>query len=246
VARRLPIFLAFVVGAYMWAGGAGMAGGATAPTTTPTTPTTTSALPTAADTWLLKALGTEAQLGSVRIRGSVTHGKTSISLSLVVNGDGDGGGTFVESGSTIHLERVGPLLYFDAPKKFWASHGGTQEAARYGGHWIGVSALDARFTSFDQFLNAEDLVTAAFEGHPTPLTVSAPRTFEGHRVVIVGDTFFTNGQVTVARLDVSTGSKALVYELVDDTPTGDATIVFSHYGQPVSVTAPPKPINVAS
>jgi hypothetical protein len=126
-----------------------------------TTTTTTNA--SVADNWLIKAIGAENKLGSVKINGTVVQGKTTIKLSLLVNGDGEGGGTFIQQGSKIQLKRVGPLLYFDAPKSFWLHSSTATEAAKYGGKWIEVSALDSRFESFDQFLDAGDLVTAVRE-----------------------------------------------------------------------------------
>ena len=128
-----------------------------------------------ADTWLIKAMGAEQKLGSVRIDGKISQGKNVVLLDLLVNADGEGGGAFVQQGSLIRIERVGPLLYFNAPKKFWASHATAAQTKIYGGKWLEFSALDSRFTSFDQFLDAADLVAAAFEGHTTPLSVSRRR-----------------------------------------------------------------------
>ena len=122
----------------------------------------------------------------MRIDGKITQGKSVILLDLLVNGDGEGGGVFVQSGSHIKIKRVGSLLYFDVPKKFWASHATAAQTNQYGGKWLEFSALDSRL-SFDQFLNAADLVSSAFQGHPTPLSVGRPTTFAGHKVVIVKD-----------------------------------------------------------
>ena len=116
----------------------------------PTT-TSTSTPPSRADTWLIKAIGAEQKFGSVRIDGKITQGKSVILLDLLVNGDGEGGGAFVQYGSLIKIERVGPLLYFNAPKKFWASHATAAQTNQYGGKWLEFSAVDA-LRSFDQFL----------------------------------------------------------------------------------------------
>ena len=106
----------------------------TTTTTAPATTTTTTVSP--ADTWLIRAIGAEAKIGSVRISGTIHQGKTLISLNLRVNGDGEGGGTFTQSGSKIQLKRVGPLLYFNAPKKFWSAHSTKAQTKLYGGKWI--------------------------------------------------------------------------------------------------------------
>jgi hypothetical protein len=235
------------------AAGLSMVVGASAASASSATTTTSSATATSApnqvslaDFWLLKAIGSEGKIGSVHIQGSITQGTHTIALSLLVNGNGDGGGTFVQSGSVIKLKRVGPLLYFDAPKKFWASHATKAETKAYGGKWIDVSATDNRFKSFDQFLNAGDLVTAVFEGHPTPLTVSSPTTFEGHSVVIVADTFSIGGKKTTAQLYVASTGKPIVYRIVDNSSSEKGSIVFSHYGKPVAISTPPEPINLST
>ena len=74
----------------------------------------------------------------MRIDRKITQGQSVILLDLLVNGDGEGGGVFVQSGSLIKIERVGPLLYFDTPKKFWASHATAAQTNQDGGKWLAV------------------------------------------------------------------------------------------------------------
>ena len=167
----------------------------TTTTTSPTTPRRPRPAPPApsADQWLLKAIGAEAN--SAASVSTARSTRTSlIYLDLVVNGDGEGGGTFIQDGFSIQLERVGPVLYFNAPKKYWAKHSSATQASAYGGKWLEISALDPRFVSFDQFLDADDLVFAAFDGHTTPLTVGKTTTYQGHRVVIVKESVVANGK----------------------------------------------------
>jgi hypothetical protein len=213
-------------------------------TTTTTTPTTTTTV-SAADTWLIKAIGAESKLGSVRISGTIDQGKVPITLSLLVNGDGEGGGVFRQNGSTIQLKRVGPLLYFNAPSKFWAAHATKAQTKSYGGKWIEVSALDSRFQSFDQFLNAGDLVTAVFQGHTTPLTLSKVTKLNGHKVVIVGDTVTVKGKTNSGFMYISATGRPYVLRIVDKGPSQTGTINFSSYGKPVSISTPPEPINLS-
>jgi hypothetical protein len=183
-------------------------------------------------------------VGSVRINGSIKQGKTSITLNLLVNGNGEGGGSFVQDGSTIKLSRVGPLLYFNAPTKFWAKHATAAQTKTYGGKWIEVSALNTQFESFDQFLNAGDLVAAVFAGHTTPLKVSRATKYEGHKVVIVSDTIVSKGKKSTGQIYISDKGAARALKIVDKSPTEDGVIVFSHYGKAVSIVTPPEPINL--
>jgi hypothetical protein len=223
----------------------GVASAASHKTTTTTTAPATTTTVSQADTWLLKAIGAEAQLGSVRILGNVQQSTGDIILSLDVNGDGEGGGTFKQQGSTIQLRRIGTLLYFNAPAKFWAAHATAAQTKQYGGKWIEVSALDARFTSFDQFLNAGDLVAAVFQGHTTPLTVSRPTTYEGHKVVIVSDTVTIKGKKSSGKMYIQTKGQPYVLKIVDRGPTENSTIYFSNYSHAKSISAPPEPINLS-
>jgi hypothetical protein len=235
-----------------WMGPAGAATTTTttkaaAATTTTTTTTTTapSAPTTPADKWVLKAIADEQKFGSVRVAGKITQGKSVILLDLLVNGDGEGGGDFVQQGTLIKIERVGPLLYFNAPTKFWSTHATAAQTKEFGGKWIEFSAVDSRFTSFDQFLDAADLVTAVFDGHTTPLTVSRPTTFDGHKVVIVKDTVTKSGKKSTGLMYIATKGPAYVYKIVNDTPGEVSTIVFTHYGKGVTLTVPPNAINLS-
>ena len=218
---------------------------APAAATTTTTTTTTSSPAATADEWVLKAVAAEQHFGSVQVAGKITQGKSRILLELLVNADGEGGGEFVQQGNLIKIERVGPLLYFNAPTKFWASHATAAQTKTYGGKWIEFSAVDPRFTSFDQFLDAADLVVAAFEGHTAPLTVGQPTTFAGHKVVVVKDTVTSHGKRSTGLMYIAAKGPALVYKIVDDTPGDVSTVVFDHYGKGATLTVPPNAINLS-
>ncbi len=162
-----------------------------------------------------------------------------------MNSDGEGGGEFVQQGNLIRIERVGPLLYFNAPTKFWSTHATAAQTKAYGGKWLEFSAVDPRFTSFDQFLDAADLVVAAFEGHTAPLTLGRRTTFAGHRVVVVKDTVTTKGKKSTGLMYIGATGPPLVYKIVDDTPGDVSTVVFNHYRKAVALTVPPNAINLS-
>jgi hypothetical protein len=227
---------------------AGEAGAKSTTTTTKAGHGTTTTAPghktSPADTWLVKAIGAEAKIGSVRIDGKIQENKTVIYLDLLVNADGEGGGTFIQDGFNIQLKRVGTLLYFNAPKKYWQKAATAAQANTYGGKWLEISALDRRFVSFDQFLDADDLVFAAFEGHSTPLTLGKPTTFQGHKVVVVKETVVSNGKRATGTMYIGSTGKPVVYKIVNDSPGNKSTIVFSHYGKAVALTVPPNSINL--
>jgi hypothetical protein len=213
-------------------------------TTTPSATTTTTKPLSKADQWLAKALKTEISVGSVHIDGSVKQGTKTIGFHLVVNGNGDGSGTFTQQGNTVHILRLGPLIYFKAPMAFWAKNAPPQQAQSYGGRWIELSSLDVRFQSFDQFLDAADLVAAVFQGHPRPLTVGKPTTYNGHQVVIVKEVARKNGKTSTGTMYIGTNGKAYVYRILNDTPGDVSNLVFSNYGKAIPVTVPPNAINL--
>jgi hypothetical protein len=213
-------------------------------TTAPQATTTTTKPLSKADQWLAKALKTEISVGSVHIDGSVKQGKKTIGFHLVVNGNGDGGGTFTQQGNIVHLLRLGPLLYFKAPLAFWAKNASPQQTQSFGGKWIELSSLDVRFQSFDQFLDAADLVAAVFQGHPRPLTVGKPTTYNGHQVVIVKEVARKNGKTSTGMMYIGTSGKAYVYRIFNDTPGDVSNLVFTNYGKAIPVTVPPNAVNL--
>jgi hypothetical protein len=192
-----------------------------------------------------KAFDAEENLGSVHIEGKVTKGKSVTVLDLLVNGDGEGGGVFVQQGNVIKIERVGVMLYLDAPKRFWSTHASVAETNPYGGKWIELSALDSSFVSFDQFLDAADLVDAVFGGYTAPLTLRKPTGFGGHKVVVVKDTLGSTDKRSTGLMYIGTTSPHYVYKIVDDTPDQRSTLVFNNYGKAVPLTVPPEPIKIS-
>ena len=194
---------------------------------------------------MIKSLAAMQKLGSVRIDGKVTQGKSVILLDVLVNGDGEGGGVFIQQGNAIKVERVGTLLYFNAPKAFWATHATAAQAKSYGGKWIALPATDTRFASFDEFLDAADLVAVTFKGFTAPLTMGKPMTFAGHKVVTVKDAVTTNGKRSTAEMYIGTARPNYVYKLVATSAGETSTLAFNHFGKPVTLTVPPEPISVS-
>ena len=113
------------------------------------------------------------------------------------------------------------------------------------GRWLELSAVDPRFTSFDQFLDAADLVTAAFQGHTAPLTLGRPTTFAGHKVVVVKDTVTNGGKKSTGLMYIAAAGPAYVYKIVDNTPGNASTVVFTNYGKGVTLAVPPNAINLS-
>jgi hypothetical protein len=234
------------------------AGGAPTTTTAPPATTTTTAPPPTTTTtapeppltgaaslaWH-RAIATEAALGSVHIKGSIHQGSEVIDFTLLVNGDGEGGGTFAEEGSTFQLERVATMIYFNASKRFWTAHGSTSQAAKFAGKWIQVSALNSQFASFDQFLNAGDLASSVFRGYTAPLSMKRTR-WHGRRVERISDqtTGTSSSAASAAAMYVAAQGRPYVVAITYHTPSETGSINFSRYGRAVSISVPPEPISL--
>jgi hypothetical protein len=62
----------------------------------------------------------------------------------------------------------------------------------------------------------------------------------------VPDTVTSNSKKSTGLMDVAAEGQPVVYPIVSDTPGEDGTIVFSHDGKPVALTAlPPESISLS-
>ena len=199
-----------------------------------------------ADTWLLKAIGAEAKIGSVRIDGKIQQNKTVIYLDLVVNGDGEGGGTFIQNGFNIELERVGPAPLLQRTEEVLAEDrhrprrptptGASGSRSRL---WTPASSPSTSSSTLTTSCSPHSRATR----HPSRW--GSPRRIQGHKVVIVKETVVSQRQARrpATCTSRSTG-KPIVYKIVNDSPSNKSTIVFSHYGKAVPLTVPPNAINL--
>jgi hypothetical protein len=246
--RAAAYALALATGAALATLTPAVAGAKSHATTTTTTSATTTTGPsvTAADTWLIRAIGAEEKVGSVRVTAVETKGKDRQTISLLVNGDGEGSGTFTQGGGTTNMKLVGALIYIEAPYSYWKAHSTAEQAKAFGGKWIEVSALDTRFEAFDEFFNPEELTQAVFEGHANPLTLSKPKaTLMGHKVVVVSEVVKdSKGRKSSGQMYIAATGNPVALRIIDKSPGMTTTITFSHYGKAVSINIPPEPINL--
>jgi hypothetical protein len=212
---------------------------------TTTTTTTTPPVVSQADTWLIKAIGAQTKVGSVRVNVAETVGKTKKAFALLVNGDGEGSGTLTQGKSIIRMKIAGVLLYFNAPKSYWAAHSTAEQAAAYGNKWIEISALDPRFTAFDEFFNPGQLVAAVFLGHTTPLSFSKPKAkLMGHKVNLVSESVTTSGKKSSGQIYIQADGPPRALKIISKGPSQTTVITFTHFGKAVSISIPPEAINL--
>ena len=195
---------------------------------------------------MVKAFTAEEKLGSVRIEGKVTQGKSVIVLDLLVNGDGEGGGVFVQQGNVIKIERVGTLLYLNAPKRFWSTHASAAQTKAYGGKWIELSALDSRLRVLRPVPRRGRPGRRRLPGLHRP--VDGEQADDLRRTTRSSSSRTrspAHGTRSTGLMYIGTASPHDVYKIVDDTPDQTSTLVFNNYGKAVPLTVPPEPINVS-
>ena len=204
-----------------------------------TTTTTSGAPPSTADQWLHRGHRGRAQDRQRAHRREDHPGQERDPTSTCsCNGDGEGGGAFIQDGSLIQIERVGtaPLLQ-RAQEVLGRATPRRRRPRRTAGKWLEISALDARFISFDQFLNAADLVVRRLPGpHDTAHRRAKPTTFAGPQ----GRRSSRTRSRPAARrrtglMYIAAKGPPYVYKIVDDTP-GE---VGTHRLQPLRQGGPP-------
>jgi hypothetical protein len=77
-------------------------------------------------------------------------------------------------------------------------------------------------------------------------TAPAAGAAAGHKIVVVKDTVTNKDRKSTGLMYLAAKGPALVYKIVDDTPSDVSTIVFNHYGNAVILTVPPNAINLSS
>jgi hypothetical protein len=88
-----------------------------------------------------------------------------------------------------------------------------------------------------------------FQGYTRPLTVTKPTTLNGHKVVIVSDTATAKGkkssvQKSSVQMYIAASGTPYVLKIIDRGATQTTTLNFTAYGNPVSISTPPEPINL--
>ncbi len=174
---------------------------------------------------------------SVHLQGSVTQSGKTVSIDASTFSDGDIDGSFVESGSTIELIKLGPTDYLKTTAAFYEANGAPSAvAALVGGRWI--EAPDSSLGFGSKFgLAAFSNSLSSNEGSVTAGTTS---TVDGQGVVSVHSS--TGGTLYVA----TDGTPYPVEIVGSGGASGTGTITFSQWNQAAAPIAPKGARTIAS
>lgn len=173
---------------------------------------------------------------SVHVVGAGSSSGTSLALDLQLVAGKGGAGRISYNGLTIQIVRIGQKLYFKGGEAFLRQYAGAA-APLLANRWFVVSASRPGFASFGQLT---DIVTLT--GH----------ILASHGTLAKGETTTIGGQPALAITDTTGGGTLYVattgpaYPLQLRPETGKTGLIsFSDWDKPVTLTAPPSPVDYA-
>jgi len=173
---------------------------------------------------------------TVHISGSVIAEGKPISLDMeLVAGQGAKGHLTLE-GNGLNVIEVGHAFYINGSTAFYTHIAGAAAAQLLQGKWLKASTSGKEFASFAQLTNLGKLLASSLGSHGK-LKSAGTATIDGQPAVGVTDTQ-EGGTLYVA----ATGTP---YPLqISKGGGGSGTITLDRWNQPVTLTAPPNPINI--
>jgi hypothetical protein len=166
---------------------------------------------------------------SVQLKGTVTQSKSTVAIDASLFSNGDINGSFVESGSTIDIVKIGPTDYLKTTAAFYKATGTPSAVATLmGGQWIEVPDSTAGFGSKFGLSSFTDSLSSN-EGS---LTAGTTSTIGGQGVVSVHSS--TGGTLYVA----TSGTPYPVEIVGAGVTSGTGTITFTQWNQAAVPTAP--------
>jgi hypothetical protein len=168
-------------------------------------------------------------VNSVHVSGKVLSSGQSVALDLnLLNGKG-GTGTMSQNGLGFKIVAVGPEVYINGSSAFWTKFGGSAAAQLLSGKWLKAPA-SGQLSSLATLTSVQKLFSQLLSSHGK-LATGKTTTVRGQQVVAVNDT--TNG----GTLYVATSGKPYPIE-ISKTGSEGGQLVFDHFNQPVTLTAP--------
>lgn len=187
------------------------------------------------------------------LSGAAREGSELISFDhLAVSDSGSAHGAISLNGNALHVIEADHVIYISAGSRFWASQSsGTAAAALLSNKWVyDGSANNGQLSSLESLLDAQALSGQFTTDHPVGIGSYAragTTTVAGQPVVrVVGHKGSTRGALYAA----TTGKPFIVRITASSKGSAKnrsvATLTFTAYNQPVSATAPPNPVNLAT
>jgi hypothetical protein len=168
--------------------------------------------------------------------GTLTSGGQPITLNLTIATGRGGQGQMSENGLSFQLVDLHQTVYIKGSPAFWRHFGGNAAAQLFNGKWLKAPAT-GNFESFAELTNLPTLFDKILSSHGK-LSKGATTTINGQKVVAINDTG-EGGTLYVA----ATGQPYPVQ--ITKTGSDGGKMVFDHYNEPVTLTAPKNAIDIS-
>jgi hypothetical protein len=175
-------------------------------------------------------------VNSVHVAGKVLSSGQNVTLDLnLLNGKG-GKGSMSQNGLGFKIVAVGPEVYINGSSAFWTKFGGSAAAGLLSGKWLKAPA-SGQLSSLATLTDVQKLFSQLLSSHGK-LEKGKTTTVQGQQVVAVNDT------THVGTLYVATTGKPYPIE-ISKTGSDGGQLVFDHFNQPVTLTAPAHAIDIS-
>lgn len=172
---------------------------------------------------------------TVHVAGSIVSEREPISLDMELVADKGGKGRLALEGFGVELVDLNRAVYLKGSQAFYRRFAGSTAARLLSGKWLKAPAQKGPLASLASLANLRRLIAGTLAGHMV-LSRAGVATIDGQRAVGVRD---AAGGGT---LYVATTGPPYPIEIVRRP---DGRIVFDRWNQPVTLQAPPDPINVS-
>ncbi len=177
-----------------------------------------------------------SQITSVHVFGSELSGGRTLGLDLRLAAGQGGTGTITIGRAQVQLVVVGGHVYMKGNAAFWnmLPHASTI-GSLFAGRWL-KAPESGNFGSFAGLVDTTKLFATTLSNHG-PLSNQGLTTINGRRVIALRDA------AKGSTLYVSATGAPLPVQIVK--PQGRQQVTFDDYNQAVSLSAPPKPLDIA-
>ncbi len=192
-----------------------------------------------------RAISATETASAFSFSGRLHEGKTTISLRIssdIENGEGEGSITIDRGTAEVLL--VSGTVYLKADNTFWRVEAGQSSAKALAGRWVSTSATSANGKQLANFVSGGTFLKAVFNSNlaQSRFTVAGTAEVDGQRATVIEgyDTKTKSG----GRIYVAKSGKPYILKLVSQSRSGNGTITFSQFNQPVNPIAPSGAINL--
>jgi len=185
---------------------------------------------------LARAVAAATSAATVHLAGSIGSAERPISIDMeLVSGKG-GAGRAVLGGLDVRLIQVAGWLYLRGNAPLMRRLVGASAAAKLGGRWLKAPASHGPLASLATLTDLRELIAGTLANHHQ-LSRGAISTVDGRPALALAD------NVERATLYVAATGTPYPLALVKRGP-GGGRISFEGWNKPVTLLAPPNPINI--